>query len=144
VGAQPCDELARAAGLRCDDGVVVDDRARTSAADIHAVGDMTRRPLHSYPGLHRLESIPSAGEQAKQAVADLLGLPPPKPEVPWFWSDQFDLKLKIAGLPALGEKSVVRGDPDDDRFAVFHLDGAGRVVSVETVNAGGEFMAGKK
>jgi 3-phenylpropionate/trans-cinnamate dioxygenase ferredoxin reductase subunit len=144
VGAQPCDELARAAGLRCDNGVVVDDRARTSAAGVHAIGDMTRRPLHPYPGLHRLESIPSAGEQAKQAVADLLGLPAPKPEVPWVWSDQFDLKLKIAGLPALAEKSVVRGDPDDDRFAVFHLDGAGSVVSVETVNAGGEFMAGRK
>lgn len=144
VGAQPCDELARAAGLRCDNGVVVDDRARTSAAGVHAIGDMTRRPLPPYPGRHRLESIPSAGEQAKQAVADLLRLPAPKPEVPWFWSDQFDLKLKIAGLPALAEKSVVRGDPDDDRFAVFHLDGAGRVVSVETVNAGGEFMAGKK
>jgi len=145
IGAQPCDELARAAGLRCDDGVIVDERGRTSAPGVYAIGDMTRRPLPPYRGLHRLESIPSAGEQAKQAVTDLLGLPAPRPEVPWFWSDQFDLKLKIAGLPALAEKSVLRGGPTDEhRFAAFHLDGAGRVVAAETVNAGGEFMVAKK
>ncbi|BBG02632.1 MULTISPECIES: NAD(P)/FAD-dependent oxidoreductase [Pseudonocardia] len=144
IGAQPCDELARSAGLECDGGVLVDERGRTSAPGVWAVGDMTRRPLAGRSGRFRLESIPSAGEQAKQVVADLLGLPAPAPEVPWFWSDQFDLKLKIAGLVGLGETTVVRGDLDGGRFAVFHLDGAGRVVAVETVNSPGEFMAGKK
>jgi 3-phenylpropionate/trans-cinnamate dioxygenase ferredoxin reductase component len=145
IGAQPRDELARAAGLHCDDGVVGDERARTSAPGVYAIGDVTRRPLPHCDGLHRLESIPSAGEQAKQAVGDMLGLPPPRPEVPWFWSDQFDLKVKIAGLPSRAEKSVLRGDPADERtFCAFHLDGAARVVAVETVNAGGEFMAAKR
>jgi 3-phenylpropionate/trans-cinnamate dioxygenase ferredoxin reductase subunit len=144
VGAEPCDELAREAGLDCDGGVLVDERGRTSSPSVWAVGDMTRRPLAGRSGRFRLESIPSAGEQAKQVVADLLGRPAPAPEVPWFWSDQFGLKLKIAGLVGLGETTVVRGDVDDGRFAVFHLDGADRVVAVETVNAPGEFMAGKK
>lgn len=144
VGAEPCDELAWRAGLQCDGGVIVDARARTSTAGVYAVGDMTRRPLPPYGGLFRLESIPSAAEQAKQAAADILGAPAPRPEVPWFWSDQFGLKLKIAGLPGLGAKAVVRGDPVASSFAVFHLDGSSRVVAVETVNAPREFMAGKK
>ncbi|MGY1806220.1 NAD(P)/FAD-dependent oxidoreductase [Blastococcus sp. SYSU D00669] len=145
VGAVPCDELARTAGLVCGNGIVVDDRARTSAEGVWAIGDVTSRPVHHYPGTHcRLESIPSAGEQAKQAVADILGLPAPVPEVPWFWSDQFDLKLQIAGLFGSAEASVVRRHPDTDGFATFHLDGDGRVLAVEAVNAGAEFMAGKK
>lgn len=77
-------------------------------------------------------------------TAAILGEPAPRSEVPWFWSDQFHLKLQIAGLPGLSEKSVVRGEPTDDRFAVFHLDGADRVLAVEAANAPSEFMAGKK
>jgi 3-phenylpropionate/trans-cinnamate dioxygenase ferredoxin reductase subunit len=144
VGAEPRDELARTAGLHCHDGVMVDEHARTSAPGVYAVGDLTRRPLPPHPGLFRLESIPSAGEQAKQAVAHILGAPAPRPEVPWFWSDQFQLKLQIAGLPSLAAESVVRGDRAEGRFAVYHLDPERRLVSVEAVNAPGDFMAGKR
>ncbi len=144
IGAEPCEELARDAGLLCDGGVVVDTRARTSADGVYAVGDMTRRPVPPYPGLYRLESIPSTGEQAKQAVSDILGKSAPRPEVPWFWSDQFHLKLQIAGLPALAEASVVRGDPALGRFAVYHFAADQRVLAVEAVNAPNDFMAGKK
>jgi 3-phenylpropionate/trans-cinnamate dioxygenase ferredoxin reductase subunit len=144
VGAEPCDDLALSAGLSCDRGVIVDDRGRTSVPHIYAIGDMTRRPLPPYEGLFRLESIPSASEQAKQVTADILGLPAPQPEVPWFWSDQYDLKLQIAGMPAHGEKPVVRGDIDTGRFAIYHLDGADRVVAVEAMNSPGDFLAGKK
>ena len=144
VGATAADRLARSAGLTCDDGVVVDDQARTSDPAIFAIGDMTRRPLPVHGGVrHRLESVPNALEQAKQAAAAIVGRPGPAPEVPWFWSDQYDLKLQIAGLPFDADRQVVRGDPAADSFAVFHLAGD-RIVCVEAVNAPPEFMGGKQ
>jgi len=144
VGALACDGLARSAGLLCDDGVVVDEQARTSDPAIFAVGDMTRRPIPVHGGIrHRLESVPNALEQAKQAAAAIVGRPGPAPEVPWFWSDQYDVKLQIAGLPFAADRQVVRGDPSKAGFAVFHL-ADDRIVSVEAVNAPPEFMAGKQ
>lgn len=143
VGAVPRDELAVAAGLRCDNGVLVDPNARTSVPSIYAIGDVTRRPLHYRDGSFRLESIPSALEQARRAVAAILGAPEPRPEIPWFWSDQFDLKLQIAGLLDDAERTVVRGDPSAPKFAVFHLKGA-RIRAVEAVNSPGEFMMGRR
>jgi 3-phenylpropionate/trans-cinnamate dioxygenase ferredoxin reductase subunit len=98
IGAVADDALAREAGLRCDDGVVVDTSGRTDDPRIWAVGDVTRRAVPLHEGLLRVESIPSALEQARHAVASILGQPAPGPDVPWFWSDQFDLKLQIAGL----------------------------------------------
>ncbi|MCU1478803.1 MAG: ferredoxin reductase [Subtercola sp.] len=144
VGARARTELAVEAGLLCEGGVVVDDHGRTSARSVYAIGDMTMRPLAPFSGLFRLESIPSATEQARQVVADFLNLPAPAPEIPWFWSDQFDLKLQIAGLPALGQKAVVRGDLGAARFAVYHLDDADHVVAVEAMNSPGDFIAGKR
>lgn len=144
VGALACESLARSAGLRCDDGVVVDEQARTSDPAVFAVGDMTRRPIPVHGGVsHRLESVPNALEQAKQAAAAIVGRPGPAAEVPWFWSDQYDFKLQIAGLPFDADRQVVRGDPTAGGFAVFHLNGD-RVVCVEAVNAPPEFMAGKQ
>ncbi|WP_312597284.1 FAD-dependent oxidoreductase [Brevundimonas sp.] len=144
VGALACDGLPRSAGLRCDDGVVVDDQARTSDPAIFAIGDMTRRPIPVHGGVHhRLESVPNALEQAKQAAAAIVGRPAPAPEVPWFWSDQYEYKLQIAGLPFEADRQVVRGDAGAGSFAVFHLAGD-RIVCVEAVNAPPEFMAGKQ
>ena len=144
VGAIPNDELAQAAGLVCQDGVLVDLEARTSDPDIFAIGDVTRRPMPLYDDVRmRLESVPNALEQAKQAAAAITGRPAPAPEVPWFWSDQYDAKLQIAGLPVGADRQVVRGDPGEGRFAVFHLAGE-RIVSVEAVSAPPEFMAGKQ
>ncbi|MEU0466057.1 FAD-dependent oxidoreductase [Amycolatopsis sp. NPDC006131] len=142
VGAVPRDRLAADAGLLCAQGVVVDEHARTSDPRILAIGDVTRRPLGT-GALVRLESIPSATEQAKQAVATITGAPPVAAEVPWFWSDQFDLKLKIAGLVPATPHTVVRGDPATGRFALFHHHG-GMVTAVESANSPAEFMAGKK
>lgn len=143
VGALACDALARSAGLTCDDGLVVDAEARTSDPAIFAIGDMTRRPIPVHGGVHhRLESVPNALEQAKQAAAAIVGRAGPTPEVPWFWSDQYDVKLQIAGLPFDADRQVVRGDPTASGFAVFHLNGE-RIVCVEAVNAPPEFMAGK-
>lgn len=143
VGAMPNDEIARQAGLACDNGVVVDLEARTSDAAIFAVGDVTHRPLPLYERTFRLESVPNALEQAKQAASAIVGRPAPAPETPWFWSDQYDLKLQIAGLPFDADHLIVRGDPDQAKFAVFHLKGD-LVQAVEAVNAAPEFMMGKQ
>lgn len=143
VGALACDALARAAGLSCDNGVVVDESARTSDPAIYAIGDMTHRPIPVHDGrMHRLESVPNALEQARQAAAAIVGRAAPTPEVPWFWSDQYDLKLQIAGLPDGADRQVVRGDIEAASFAVFHLAGD-RIVCVEAVNAPAEFMGGR-
>ncbi|MBU1538733.1 MAG: FAD-dependent oxidoreductase [Alphaproteobacteria bacterium] len=144
VGALACDGLARTAGLACENGVVVDETARTSDPAIWAIGDMTFRPIPAHGGRrHRLESVPNALEQAKQAAAAITGRAPPTPEVPWFWSDQYEIKLQIAGLPDGADRQVVRGDVEGGAFAVFHLAGD-RIVCVEAVNAPAEFMAGRQ
>jgi 3-phenylpropionate/trans-cinnamate dioxygenase ferredoxin reductase subunit len=143
VGAAPNDEIASDAGLETARGVVVDLAARTSDPSIYAIGDVAHRPLPLYDRMFRLESVPNALEQAKQAACDITGRPPPAPEVPWFWSDQFDLKLQIAGLPFDADQIIIRGDTAVGKFAVFHLKGE-QVQAVEAVNAPPEFMAGRQ
>lgn len=143
IGAIPNDDLAKAAGLDCDNGVVVDAQARTSDPDIYALGDMTQRPMPLYDRSVRLESVPNALEQARQAAAAICGKPEPKPEAPWFWSDQYDLKLQIAGLPFDVDQVVVRGDPADRKFAIFHLS-QGRVQAVEAINSAPDFTIGRQ
>ena len=144
VGAAACAGLARECALDCDVGVVVDETGRTSDPAIWAIGDVTFRPLPHYGGRrHRLESVPGAVEQARQAVAAILGQPAPVPEVPWFWSDQYDLKLQIAGVPFDADRRIVRGDMGAAKFAIFHLRG-GQLAAVEAVNCPPEFMAGRQ
>jgi 3-phenylpropionate/trans-cinnamate dioxygenase ferredoxin reductase subunit len=143
IGAEPNDALGRAAGLECADGIVVDTATCTSDAAIQAIGDCTQRPLPLYRRAARLESVPNALEQAKQAAALLCGRPPPAPEVPWFWSDQYEVRLQIAGLLFDVSESVVRGDPAAGAFAIFHLAADGTVQAVEAVNSPAEFMAGR-
>ena len=148
VGAVANDELAKEAGLECENGVLVDLAARTSDPSVYAIGDCSRRPLPHYERIGHLESVPNALEQAKQAAAHITGRPPPPHEVPWFWSDQYDLKLQIAGLPHDATEIVIRGDPAATlgaaRFAVFHLTADHRVQAVEAINAAPEFMAGRQ
>jgi 3-phenylpropionate/trans-cinnamate dioxygenase ferredoxin reductase component len=142
VGAIPNDELARSCGLPCADGIVVDEHSRTSDLAVFAVGDVTRRPLSRYERQGRLESVPNAIEQAKQAAAAICVLPSPAAELPWFWSDQYDVKLQIAGLAFDCDDIVTRGDPASNSFSLFHLKGS-QVEAVEAVNAPGDFMFGK-
>jgi 3-phenylpropionate/trans-cinnamate dioxygenase ferredoxin reductase subunit len=144
VGAVANDELARDAGLTCHNGIAVDLAARTDDPAIFAIGDCTSRPLPLYDRIGRLESVPNALEQAKQAAAQICGKPPPTPEVPWFWSDQYDLRLQIAGLPFDAAEIVVRGDLEAGKFALFHLTADGTVQAVEAVNAATEFMGGRR
>lgn len=143
IGAVPNDALAVECGLEAGGGITVDLAARTSDPLIHAIGDCTRRPLPLYGREARLESVPNAIEQAKQAAADICGRAAPIPEVPWFWSDQYDLRLQIAGLAFDPAEAVVRGEPESGSFAVFHLAAGHRVLAVEAVNAPADFMAGR-
>jgi 3-phenylpropionate/trans-cinnamate dioxygenase ferredoxin reductase subunit len=144
VGASPRDELARAAGLTCENGIVVDKHARTSDPDTFAIGDVTLSMMAHYDDRRfRLESAPNALEQSKLAASAITDHPAPPFEVPWFWSDQYDLKLQIAGVPFGATDVLVRGDRSQARFAVFHLAGD-RVVAVEAVNSAPEFMVGRQ
>ena len=144
VGAVPNEEIAAATGLECSNGVVVDGQARTSDGDVFAVGDLTNRPLALYGRRGRLESVPNALEQARQAASAITGRAAAAAEVPWFWSDQYDIKLQIAGMPFDVAQLVVRGDPASGAFAVFHLDANGCVQCVESVNTLDAFMGGRQ
>lgn len=145
VGVELCDGLAREAGLACEaGGVIVDGNGRTSVAGIYAIGDMTWRPMPLYDDrMFRLESVPNAVEQGRRVAADILGTPPPAHEVPWFWSDQYDLKLQIVGIPFDSHRLVVRGVFEEAKFAIFHLADSGRILAVEALNMPQEFMAGR-
>jgi 3-phenylpropionate/trans-cinnamate dioxygenase ferredoxin reductase subunit len=143
VGAVPNDELARESGLPCPNGVEVDENARTNDPAVFAIGDVSWRPLPIYDRAFRLESVPNALEQAKQAAAAIVGRPRPPDETPWFWSDQYDLKLQIAGVAFEAEDMLIRGDPEAGRFAVFHLQ-RDRILAVEAVNAPAEFLASRQ
>lgn len=143
VGARPNVELAADAGLETAGGIVVDLEARTSDPQVFAIGDVAHRPMPLYGRMFRMESVPNALEQAKQAAAAILGRPQPAGEVPWQWSDQYDIKLQIAGYPFDADDVLVRGDPAAAKFAIFHLKGD-QVQSVEAVNTPPEFMMGRQ
>ena len=144
VGGVPNDELARDAGLRCDGGIVVDRDGRTDDPNIFAIGDVSRRPLPFNDNrMHRLESVSNAIEQSRQVAASVLALARPEDEVPWFWSDQFDVRLKSAGLAFDADRQILRGLPDEGSFSVLHLKDE-RLICIETVNNAADFMAGRK
>lgn len=143
VGVLPNIEIALEAGIVCANGIVVDEAMRTSHPDVFAVGDIAWRPLVHYGREGRLESVHNAIEGGKLAAASILGANPPPLEAPWFWSDQFDLKLQTAGLWTGADERVVRGDPAGRAFAVFYLK-EGRLLAVDAVNSAPEFIVGKK
>lgn len=142
IGVLPNVELAKEAGLACDDGIVVDDGCRTADAAIFAAGDCTRH-MGRDGAFIRLESVQNAIDQAKHAALSMIGRPASYREVPWFWSDQYDLKLQIAGLSRPGDVLVKRGDPAARKFAIFHLRN-GVIAAVEAVNAAPEYIVGRK
>ena len=143
VGILPDVTLAAAAGLRCDNGVWVDEQCRTSDPNVYAAGDCTNHPSVRYGRRVRLESVDNAVEQAKTAAANICGKPARHEHVPWFWSDQYDVKLQIAGLSEGYEHTVVRGDPDSGSFALYYFAG-GELLAVDAINSMRDFMTGKK
>jgi len=144
VGVIPRTELAEQLGLECDGGIVVDRYARTSDPAVVAAGDCTVLPHPvTGEGRVRLESVNNAVTQAATAAATLMGKLELVPNVPWFWSNQGDLRLQIAGLSTGFDDYVVRGEPDDERFSVLYYRD-GRLLAVDAVNAPGDYMVVRK
>lgn len=143
IGLIPNTELAEEAELAVDNGILVNDHAQTSDPDIYAAGDCTNHPNASLGRRLRLESVPNALEQARTAAAAICGKHKPYNVVPWFWSDQYDLKLKMVGLSQGYDQLVIRGSMDSDSFSAFYLQD-GLVLAADTINRPPEFMLAKR
>jgi 3-phenylpropionate/trans-cinnamate dioxygenase ferredoxin reductase subunit len=143
VGAIATTALASAAGLACNDGIIVDEYCRTQDEAIFAAGDCTNHPSLRFGRRVRIESVDNAFEQAKTAALNLLDRKIAHDRVPWFWSDQFDSKLLIAGLSQDYDQQVLRGDPASRSFSVCYLKGR-ELIAVEAVNHSKDYMAARK
>jgi 3-phenylpropionate/trans-cinnamate dioxygenase ferredoxin reductase component len=143
IGVGPRDELAQAAGLDCLNGIVVDQHCRTADPNIYAAGDCANHPSIHYGRHVRLESVDNAFEQASSAALNLLGTPTPHAKVPWFWSDQYDLKMIIVGLSQGFDETITRGSPASRSFSVCYLHD-GELIAVDTVNAPKDQLAARK
>ncbi|HEY4645457.1 MAG TPA: FAD-dependent oxidoreductase [Steroidobacteraceae bacterium] len=143
VGIVPVTNLAAAAGIACDNGIVVDEYCRTSVPDVFAAGDCTNHPSRRYGRRVRLESVDNAFEQARSAAANMLGKTVVHDKVPWFWSDQYDLKLLIVGLSQGYDRCILRGDPATRSFSACYLR-AGELIALDAVNGPKDYMAARK
>ncbi|MGH8222756.1 MAG: NAD(P)/FAD-dependent oxidoreductase, partial [Woeseiaceae bacterium] len=142
IGIEPNVELAAAAGLKTDDGIVVDDHCRTADPAIYAAGDCTLHPSGIFGRAVRLESVHNALEQARTAALNICGEDTVYDDVPWFWSDQFDIKLQIAGLSQGFDQTLIRGETDKRSFSCLYLrDGV--LIAVDAVNNPRDFMQSK-
>jgi 3-phenylpropionate/trans-cinnamate dioxygenase ferredoxin reductase subunit len=143
TGAQPNEELAQESGLACDNGIVVDQNARTADASIYAIGDCTRFPSRRYGRRIRLECVQNAFDQAKAAAAAIVGKGAPYDPVPWFWSDQYHVKFQSAGLSEGYDDASIVGDPAAGHFSMEYRKG-GKLIAVDAVNDGRAYMSGRK
>jgi 3-phenylpropionate/trans-cinnamate dioxygenase ferredoxin reductase subunit len=143
VGVEPNTALAMDAGLAVDNGIVVDGFLRTADPVISAIGDCARYPAPYSDAPVRLESVQNAVDQARCVAARLVGRAEPYDKVPWFWSDQGEWRLQIAGVAVEGDSAVLRGDPATGKFSVFRFRGD-RLVAVESINHTADHLAARK
>lgn len=143
IGAEPATALATAAGLAVENGVVVDEATRTSDPAIFAAGDVANFPSALYGRRLRLESVGNAIEQAKAAAAGMAGAPETYDPTPWFWSDQYDVKLQTAGLAAGADQTVIRGDISSRKFSIWSFAGT-RLLAADCVNDPAAFLVARK
>lgn len=143
IGVIPNVELAQEAGLGCDNGILVDEFTCTDDPDIYAVGDCSNHPSLIYQRRIRLESVPNAMDQAKTAASAICGEKVVYNQVPWFWSDQYDVKLQTVGLLTDHDEVVVRGEPTSRKFSAFYLK-EGVLIAMDSINSPAEFMVSKK
>ena len=142
VGVRPNDQLATAAGLDCEDGILVDADCRTTSAFIHAAGDCARSCLPDGTTV-RLESVHNALDQGERIAAAIVGDERPPFDPPWFWSDQYDVKLQTVGLFNNHDAVVIRGDPDGQKFAALYFS-EDRLIAIDAINDPISFMSGKR
>ena len=143
IGMLPEVALAMAAGLSGPQGIRVDEHGRTPDPDVFAAGDNTQHVHAAYGRALRIESVPNALEQARAVAGWLCGKPRPYTSIPWFWSDQYDLKLQMAGLSEGYDACVLRGDPASRSFCAFYLQGP-RLLAVDAVNRPADFMLARR
>ncbi len=141
IGILPNSEITANAGIICSNGIDTNDFAQTSDENIYACGDCANRLIGDQR--MRLESVHNAIEQAKIAAAHIMAAPMPKLEVPWFWSDQYDLKLQIVGIWNGAVKTVARGDMAKNSFSLFHLNAENKILAIDAINSPPEFLVGK-
>jgi 3-phenylpropionate/trans-cinnamate dioxygenase ferredoxin reductase component len=142
IGILPNAEIAQAAGVECNGGIVVDACSRTSDPVIVAAGDCTARRMADGT-FRRLESVQNAVEQGKSAAAALLGKDRPFNAAPWFWSDQYDVKLQMVGLSAGFDQFVTRGEPTGGKFSAFYYKG-GKLIAIDSLNQPAGHLTGRK
>jgi 3-phenylpropionate/trans-cinnamate dioxygenase ferredoxin reductase subunit len=143
TGARANDDVAAAAGIACNNGIVVDHFARTDAPDVYAVGDCANFFSQRYGRNIRLECVQNAIEQAKAAANAILGKPRVYDPVPWFWSDQYEIKLQIVGLLEGYDSAEIVGNVAENKFSVDYRKG-GKLIAVDSVNDGRAHMMGRK
>jgi 3-phenylpropionate/trans-cinnamate dioxygenase ferredoxin reductase subunit len=143
IGVLPNTDLARDAGLAISNGIVVDEHLRTEDERIYAIGDCADHPNPFAGGRVRIESVQNAVDQAKCIAAAILGRPAPYRAVPWFWTDQYDIKLQMAGLSAGGDRVVTRGEPEGRKFSLFYFK-EDRLVAIDSINRPGDHIVGRK
>lgn len=143
IGAVPETTLAESAGLSVRDGILVDGEARTSAPDVYAAGDCARFESGRYGRSIRLESVQNAIDQAKTAALSMLGQTPAYDPVPWFWSDQYEIKLQIVGLSHGYDTIHIDGDPENGPFSVAYV-GDGKLLAVDSINHPRRHMQARK
>jgi len=143
IGIVPNVELAAEAGIECDNGIAVDGHCRTSDPRVYAIGDCASHPSPRYGRRIRLESVDNAFEQAKTAAANLCGRAVVHDKVPWFWSDQFELKLQIVGLSQGYDRVILRGERAHRSFSCCYLRGD-ELIALDAVNQTKDFMAARK
>lgn len=140
TGVSPCDDLAIQAGLKCDNGIIVDEYCRTSDPDIVAAGDCANHPNFLTGERLRLESVQNAIDEAKIAAKTLTGTLETYKAVPWFWSDQYDIKLQMAGLSTGTDQAITRGDPENRSFSIFYF-ANGKLMAADSINSPADHMA---
>jgi 3-phenylpropionate/trans-cinnamate dioxygenase ferredoxin reductase component len=143
IGVVPNAELAYDAGLAVSNGIVVDERLRTEDESIYAIGDCAEHPNPFASGRVRIESVQNAVDQAKCVAAAILGRSESYRAVPWFWTDQFDIKLQMAGLSGGSSQVVTRGETESRKFSIFYFR-EGRLAGVDSVNRPGDHLAARK
>ena len=143
IGILPNTEMAEAAGLETNNGLVVDEHCRTSNEHIFAAGDCTNHPNPILNRRLRLESVPNAMEQGRVAASNMLGGSKSYASMPWFWSDQYEHKLQMVGFSKDSDQSIVRGDMESKSFTVFYLKDDS-IIAADSVNNPKEFMASKQ
>lgn len=143
VGILPNSELAAAAGLAVDNGIVVDEFARTTDPSILAIGDCASQPSSHSGGRVRLESVPNAMEHARVAAATLTGQPEASTSVPWFWSEQYGFRLQMVGLSAGHDRCVTRQSPEGKEIIAFYLK-EGRLIAADVIGKPADFAAARR